>query len=220
MYRNRAVQASGTKSRNGSKQAVAARRRSRGSGIGLPSSTPYGISEIGVLRTKSKSSSSLWVKVGGKEFKTRIVDGILHVKSQSAMLGYLNHPNPFTSDGWFITGDQVEVGGDYVRFLGRESEVINVGGEKVHPAEVESVLQELDEVAEAAVYAEDNPIVGSIVCADIVPRRDQFKERMLVRKVKKHCVERLQLYKVPAKIRLVGGTLHGRRFKLMRGRRE
>lgn len=180
----------------------------------------YGVSEMGVLRTKSKSSDSLWVKIGGKEFKTRIVDGILQIKSQSAMLGYLNHPSPFTEDGWFSSGDKVEVDGEYIRFLGRESEIINVGGEKVYPAEVESVLKELEEVAEAAVYAGENPIVGSVVCADVLPSEEEYDPKMLVRKIKKYCASRLQLYKVPAKVKIVQERLHGERFKLMRRREE
>ena len=136
------------------------------------------------------------------------------------MLGYLNHPSPFTEDGWFNTGDQVEVDGEYVRILGRESEVINVGGEKVHPAEVESVLQELEEVAEVAVYADKNSIVGSVVCADVLPKEKQPDTRMLIRKIKRYCASRLQLYKVPAKVRIVEEKLHGQRFKIMRRQGE
>src|SRR5687768_712237 len=129
----------------------------------------YGLSELGILRSKSKNPDSLWVKVGGEGFETRVVDGLLHVKARSAMLGYLNAPSPFTDDGWFNTGDAVEVDGEYIRILGRKSEIVNVGGQKVYPAEVENVIQELAEVAEVTVYGERNAITGSIVCADITP---------------------------------------------------
>jgi len=88
----------------------------------------------------------------GEGFETRVVDGILHIKAKSAMLGYLNSPSPFTEDGWTITGDSVEVDGEYMRFMGRQSEIINVGGEKVYPGEVESVIQEFDNVAEVTVF--------------------------------------------------------------------
>src|SRR5947208_15436491 len=93
----------------------------------------YGLIELGVLRAKSQSSDSLWVKVGGEGYDLRVVDGILHIKADSAMLGYLNAPSPFSEDGYFITGDRVELDGEYMRFLGRESELINVGGQKVFP---------------------------------------------------------------------------------------
>lgn len=55
------------------------------------------------------------------------------------MLGYLNAASPFTDDGWFKTGDEVEQDGEWLRILGRRSEIINVGGEKVSPAEIEGV---------------------------------------------------------------------------------
>ena len=123
----------------------------------------YGLIEVGVLRSKSKSSNSLWVKVGGEGFETRVVDGLLEIKADSTMLGYLNASNPFTEDGWFMTGDSVEVNGEYLRILGRQSELINVGGEKVYPSEVESVIQKISNVAEVTVFRETNLITGNIV---------------------------------------------------------
>ena len=72
----------------------------------------YGLIEVGVLRSKSRSSDSLWVKIGGEGYETRVVDGILQIRADSAMLGYLNAPSPFTEDGWFITGDAVELDGE------------------------------------------------------------------------------------------------------------
>jgi len=100
----------------------------------------YGLSEVGILRSKSRSSDSLWVKLGGEGFQTRVVNDILQIKAESAMLGYLNAPSPFTDDGWFNTGDKVEVDGDYFRILGRHSEIINVGGQKVYPGTLTSLL--------------------------------------------------------------------------------
>ena len=73
---------------------------------------------------------------GNGGFEHRIVEGVLWLRSQSAMLGYLNAPSPFNEEGWFNTQDVVEVEGDYVRIIGRKSELINVGGEKVHPTEI------------------------------------------------------------------------------------
>lgn len=178
----------------------------------------YGLSEVGILRSKSKSSDSLWVKIGGEGFETRVVDGILQIKARSAMLGYLNAPSPFTEDGWFNTGDAVEVEGEYMRILGRKSELINVGGEKVYPAEVESVILEMPEVADAAVYGERNPITGSIVCARITPAEQLTDEgkKELVRAVKSYCRERMQSFKVPVKVVIVEREQHGGRFKKMR----
>jgi long-chain acyl-CoA synthetase len=175
----------------------------------------YGLSEVGILRSKSRSSDSLWVKIGGEGFETRVVDGILQIKAQSAMLGYLNAPSPFTEDGWFITGDEVEVDGEYFRILGRRSELINVGGEKVYPAEVESVIQEVENVAEVTVYGEKNPITGNIVCARVHLASPEENKAASLR-IKKYCRQKMPPFKVPVKISFVEEDLHGQRFKKMR----
>jgi len=178
----------------------------------------YGLSELGILQSKSRDADSLWVKIGGQGYETRVVDGVLHVKARSSMLGYLNAPSPFTEDGWFNTNDVVEVDGEYVRILGRKSDIINVGGEKVYPAEVENVIQELDEVAEAMVYGEKHVITGNIVCADVatVSPLDSSAEKELIARVKQHCREKLQRYKVPLRVNIVTGQQHTERFKKSR----
>lgn len=175
----------------------------------------YGLSEVGILRSKSKSSDSLWVKVGGEGFETRIADGMLEIKARSAMLGYLNAPSPFTADGWFKTGDAVEVDGEYIKILGRKSELINVGGEKVYPAEVESVLQTMPGVEDVAVTGEKNAITGHIVFARVKLNNDEalpaFRARM-----REYCAGKLPRFAVPQRVELVDRTLHGERFKKMR----
>lgn len=175
----------------------------------------YGLIELGVLRAKSLSSESLWVKVGGDGYDLRVVDGILQIKADAAMLGYLNAPSPFTEDGYFITGDRVKLNGEYMQFLGRDSELINVGGQKVFPAEVEAVLLESELVEEAVVYGQRHPITGKIVCADVQLRGngDQAEAR---RAIKRFCGERLEAFKVPVKIQFVEAGLHSDRLKRLR----
>ena len=177
----------------------------------------YGLSEVGILRSRSRDSGSLWVKVGGEGFETKIVDGTLWIRARSAMLGYLNHPTPFDEEGWLNTGDQVEVDGEYVRFLGRASEIINVGGEKVHPVEVESVLQTMDGVLDVAVTGAPNPITGQIVTAVVKLATDEtgvdFRKRM-----RQYCRDRLAPFKIPQKVTIAGGDLHSSRFKRVRSR--
>lgn len=172
----------------------------------------YGLSEVGILRSKSKSSDSLWVKIGGEDFETRVVNDILHIKAKSSMLGYLNAPSPFTEDGWFITDDLVEADGDYIRFLGRTSEIINVAGEKVYPTEVESVIQELDNVSEVTVHGEKNPITGNIVCVKVTLKVPEDRKQF-IKRLKHHCKKKLQNYKVPVKIKITEEKHHSNRFK-------
>lgn len=175
----------------------------------------YGLSEVGIMQTKSESSDSLWVKVGGDGYDVRVRDGILEIKSSSAMLGYLNAPNPFTEDGWFITGDMVEIKGDYVRILGRDTEIINVGGEKVYPAEVEGVIAEMSGVLDVCVTSEDHAITGKIVKAVVRLSTDEdrsaFRKRMTA-----FLVDKLPTYKIPQKVTLTDQDMHSDRFKKMR----
>ena len=172
----------------------------------------YGLSELGILRSKSKGSNSLWVRVGGEGFETKVVDGILWIRADSAMVGYLNAPNPFTDDGWFVTGDAVDVDGDYIRILGRDSDIINVGGEKVYPAEVESILQMMDGVQDVAVWGENNPLLGQIVRAKVnlstSETAAEFRKRMKV-----FCGDKLPRYKIPQKVIIASKQLHNERFK-------
>lgn len=175
----------------------------------------YGLSEVGILRAKSESSDSLWVKVGGEGFKTRIVDGILHIKAKSAMLGYLNSPSPFLEDGWFDTGDLVEQRGDFLRFLGRKSEIINVGGQKVYPVEVEDVIKKIPEVVDVTVFGEKNALLGQIVSARISVVSGQDPKES-VKRIKKFCREQMDEYKVPVKINIIESVEVSSRFKKVR----
>lgn len=175
----------------------------------------YGLIELGVMRSKSKSDDSLWVKIGGEGFETRVVNNLLEIKANSAMLGYLNAPSPFTEDGWFMTGDQVEVEGEYFKILGRKSEIINVGGEKVYPQEVESVIQELENVAEVTVYGMKNPIMGNVVCAKVRLVEAEDKKQFISR-LKTFCNKKLLPYKVPVKIKIDSSEHFNERFKKIR----
>jgi acyl-CoA synthetase (AMP-forming)/AMP-acid ligase II len=175
----------------------------------------YGLSELGILRSQSRSSDSLWVRVGGEGFETKVVDGRLWIRAKSAMLGYLNAPSPFDAEGFFDTGDLVDVDGEWLRFKGRHNEIINVGGSKVYPAEVESVLLELDNVADVTVTGERSPITGQVVTATVRLVRPETPEDFKVR-MRQFCASRLSRYKIPVRIRLVETSLHSERFKRRR----
>jgi long-chain acyl-CoA synthetase len=175
----------------------------------------YGLIELGPMRSSSRDDRSAWVKVGGEGYETRVVDGILQVRSRATILGYLNAPTPITPDGWFVTGDAVLQDGDYLRFLGRKSELINVGGRKVFPAEVESVILTLDCVEDVTVYGEANALVGQIVCAK-VKAAEPIEQAEIARRVKQACRERLDRFKVPVKVRRTDEAQFGSRFKKAR----
>ncbi len=175
----------------------------------------YGLTEVGILRSQSRDNGSLWVRVGGEDYDCKVMDGLLHIRSRSAMLGYLNAPSPFDADGYFNTGDRVEVDGEWLRILGRDTDVINVGGTKVHPSEIESVVLEMDNVGDVVVAGERHPLVGQIVVATVRLRRpepaDAFKTRM-----RKFCASRLTAYQIPARIRFAEDAMYSARFKRIR----
>lgn len=175
----------------------------------------YGLSELGILRTRSRSADSLWVKVGGEGYETKVVDGTLRIRARAAMLGYLNAPSPFDAEGWFDTGDRVEVDGEYLRILGRTSDIINVGGEKVFAAEVESVLLEVPGVTDAVVMGRPNPVTGQVVTAKVALAEPEGR-RALRRRVRAFCAGKLEDYKIPVHVEVEDG-LHNARFKRRRG---
>jgi long-chain acyl-CoA synthetase len=175
----------------------------------------YGLSEVGILRSRSRDATSRWVRLGGEGYQMKVIDNRLWIKAESTMLGYLNAASSFDDQGYFDTGDVVEVDGEWLRILGRASEVINVGGSKVFPAEVESVLLTLDNVQDAVVYAEPNPLTGHTVAATIklqhAESAAQFKIRM-----RRFCRDRLASYQIPTRVRFTNEPLHTERFKRMR----
>jgi long-chain acyl-CoA synthetase len=162
----------------------------------------YGLSELGVLRSASPDQGSLWLKIGGDGFETRIVDGQLHVRSASAMLGYLNADTPIDEDGWMNTGDLVEEENGLIRFLGRQSEVINVGGQKVLPAEVEDVLLDAEGVLEAVVKGVPHHLLGAAVVARVALASPEDPKDLSDR-LREHCRKRLQKYKIPMRFEVV-----------------
>jgi acyl-CoA synthetase (AMP-forming)/AMP-acid ligase II len=159
----------------------------------------YGLSELGVLRSKSRDDGTLWVKVGGEGFQTKVVDGALWIKSDYAMVGYLNAPSPFDRDGWFNTQDLVEVDGDWLRILGRDSDLINVAGQKVYPAEVEQAILELPNIKDVVVHGEANPLLGQVVVARVAPVEPE-SAASLKQRIRLGCADRLAAYMLPTKV--------------------
>jgi acyl-coenzyme A synthetase/AMP-(fatty) acid ligase len=174
----------------------------------------FGTSETGIAKTTSKSSTSTFIKIEDADQEYKIVNNELWIRSKTQILGYINHNNDsFTTDGWFKTGDLVEEMEDnYIKIKGRIKEIINVGGEKVTPSEVESVILELQEISDCVVVGEKNSITGQMVVAKVV-LNDGYDELDVKKSIKKHCKERLEKYKIPSKILLTRQIEFSERFK-------
>ena len=168
----------------------------------------FGMSELGIVRVKSESRSSLFMKVGGEGVETRTVNGVLHIRSKSRMLGYLNASSPFDSAGWYDTKDIVDERDGYYKVVGRTSDVINVGGLKFMASEVERVALEFPSVAFVKAYPRDNPITGQHLEL-IVQTKDSSFDRDIL---KTYLKDELQPHMVPKRIRLEEVEI-GHRFK-------
>ena len=177
----------------------------------------FGTSETGISQVMSKSSSSIMIKIDDPDTEFKIVGGELWLKSKTQILGYLNYNmDRFTPDGWFKTGDLVESSQDgYIKIVGRNQEVINVGGEKVLPSEVESLLFQMPGVQDCIVFGEFNPITGQMVVAKIL-FEVEIKTSELKKKVSEFCAGKIEKYKIPIKIIQLNEAQFSARFKKIR----
>ncbi|OHD14649.1 MAG: o-succinylbenzoate--CoA ligase [Spirochaetes bacterium GWB1_36_13] len=177
----------------------------------------FGTSETGITKVTSQSSENTFIKIDDPNTEYKIVEGELWLKSKTRMIGYLNHEmDNVTDDGWYKTGDLVETAENgFIKIIGRVKEVINVGGEKVLPAEVESILLQIPQISDCMVYGERNPITGQIVVADLV-LKDGVESGKIKKEVRNFCKEKMDTYKIPVKINVVDKTNFSERFKKIR----
>ncbi len=109
-----------------------------------------------------------------------------------------------TPDGYLDTEDSVQVTDNRVHFLGRASGIINVGGNKVHPEEVENLVRTIPGVENALVSARKSPIVGQLVALEVQAGTLTMEEPgELKRRIREHCRRHLPNYKIPALITVV-----------------
>lgn len=130
----------------------------------------FGLTELGAVpvRQDPRDASALLLKpTPGFEWSIR--DGELYIKSPSRMLGTLEEGLLPEKDSWYATGDLAMItnnGG--LKILGRREFVINVGGMKIIPEQVESLLLAQESVQDAFVFSRPNPLTGESVCAEVV----------------------------------------------------
>ena len=130
----------------------------------------------------------------------RVEDGSLRIRSARTATRYLGDRGRLTdADGFVDTGDMLELRGDRYYFVGRREGVINVGGQKVHPEEVEAVIHRHPGVQMARVHARFSPITGAVVVASVVTRPDRpIRFETLRAEILEICRGALPAHKVPA----------------------
>ncbi|URQ73766.1 fatty acid--CoA ligase family protein [SAR86 cluster bacterium] len=169
----------------------------------------FGMSELGIVRAKSKSRKSLFMKIGGEGVETRINNNVLEIKSETRMLGYLNAESPFDKDGWYNTNDIVEEKDGFYKVVGRTNEVINVGGLKFMASEVERVALKFDGIELVKVEGKKNPITGEHVEIIVKPVEG---EKILKNELKNFLNENLPKHMMPKRISISDVSI-GHRFK-------
>jgi len=169
----------------------------------------FGMSELGIVRVKSKARDSLFMKVGGEGVETRVTDNVLEIRSQTRMLGYLNAESPFDSDDWYNTKDIVEERDGYHKVTGRTSEVINVGGLKFMASEVERVALQFDHIELAKAEGKLNPITGQHVELTVQPAANHNVEKI---DLKAFLSSKLPNHMVPKRLKISSVSV-GHRFK-------
>jgi acyl-CoA synthetase (AMP-forming)/AMP-acid ligase II len=158
--------------------------------------------------------------IGEGRVAMRVEEGSLRIRSTRTASRYLGAQPPLLdAEGFIDTGDMVELRGDRYYFIGRREGVINVGGQKVHPEEVEAIINQHPDVQMSRVYGRPSPILGALVVADIVvrpPGREPFQT--LKDEILEACRNVLPAHKVPAKLQAVPAIEIAESGKLVRRR--
>jgi acyl-CoA synthetase (AMP-forming)/AMP-acid ligase II len=164
----------------------------------------FGTSETGAIRIKSVGNESLFFRIEDLDTQWKIVEEELWLKTPSRVLGYLNADDGgLEADGWYRTGDLVEIDDHKnLRIIGRASAVINVGGQKVHPSEVEAFLNEIEGIEAVSIYGMAAPITGSTVACEIVVSGNEGL-RTWKRTIRNHCRGKLAPWKIPSSVKIV-----------------
>jgi acyl-CoA synthetase (AMP-forming)/AMP-acid ligase II len=137
----------------------------------------------------------------------KVVEGSLRIRSTRTAHAYVGaDAAPLTDDDGFVdTGDMVELRGDRYYFVGRRGGIINIGGLKVHPEEIEAVINRHASVRMSRARARKSPITGAIVVADVVlgEGADAGRKEAIGSEILAQCRASLAAHKVPAMIRFV-----------------
>jgi len=152
-----------------------------------------------------------------KGVELRVKDGTLRIRSTRTASRYLGDcPALGDGEGFVDTGDMVERRGERYYFLGRREGVINVGGQKVHPEEVEAILNRHPAVRLSLVWPRKSPITGAIVAADVVLRDPAADFAAVRQQLLDACRASLPAHKVPASLRAVASLPVAESGKLLR----
>jgi acyl-CoA synthetase (AMP-forming)/AMP-acid ligase II len=184
----------------------------------------YASTEAGVAFEVSDGLAGFPADLLGRDrdgVELKLVDGALRIRSPRTAQRYLGtqHAPLRDHDGFVDTGDMVERRGDRYVFSGRRGGIINVGGLKIHPEEIEAVINRHPQVRMSLVWPKQSPVTGSIVIADVVLKADGALpggDQQIKNDILQLCRDALPRHKVPAAISIVPALDVGATGKLAR----
>jgi len=174
----------------------------------------FGTSETGIAKTKPSALDPLAFHLEIPQGEFQIRSGELWIRSRTQSQGYLERESGSFEYGWFGTGDlvhQLEDGS--IKILGRRTRTINVGGEKVQPEEIESLLMEFPEVRDCRIYGEAFGLLGQRVVAEVVLQNPEGKSSFNSMDFRKRLRAHLEAFKIPSKWVAVEAIPIGERLK-------
>lgn len=172
--------------------------------IHIYASTEAGVGFV-VKDKKEGFPSSYLTSDSNLSCQLKIIDGNLWIKSANGCSRFVKGELEINDEGFINTGDMVSLENDRVLFQGRESGSINVGGNKVMPEKVESVLEQHPYVVMAKVFSKANSVLGSLVACEVVidERAKELPPKEIKREVLSFCKENLQAFEIPALLKVV-----------------
>lgn len=148
-----------------------------------------------------------YIGSAGGEVEMNVRDGALQIRSPRMASFYAGRPDLalIGSDGFVDTGDIVELRGNRYYFVGRRGGIINVGGLKVHPEEIETVINRHAAIRLSRVRSRKSPIIGAIVVADIMLNEEAAGSDQIALKsdIMALCKRELPPHKIPAVLNVV-----------------
>ena len=132
----------------------------------------------------------------------RVVDGCLQIRSPRTASRFIGSTEPLKDGDFVDTGDMVELRGARYYFAGRRGGIINVGGLKIHPEEVEAVINRHPAVRLSRVSGRRSPITGAIVVAEVVLDESEDRDKVQA-EILRDCRASLKPFQVPAMVRVV-----------------
>ena len=167
----------------------------------------YASTEAGVVFAVADGRAGFPAALVGEngDVAIRIEDDTLRIRSNRTALRYVGENAPLLKDtaGFVDTGDVVERRGERYLFVGRRGGVINVGGAKVHPEEVEAALNAHAAVSASRLFSRKNPITGALVAAEVVLRPGAKGDEATKQEILAACRAALAPYKAPSSLRFV-----------------